>query len=837
MITGTIDHDASANAPVVSGNGAAQGGTYTVVVTASDGQGGTASQTLILGTSNQAPVVTTQIAEQRTADGAIVSLGAGLAFVDPNGDPLTFAATGLPKGLAIDPVTGAITGTIDPSASLASPYSVTITATDDKGAATSETFAVAVADTSPVAISPAMPITLGIVPDGTVILPFDTAPAFANPDGLPLTYAAAGLPAGLIIDPATGVITGTLDHDASATAPAGSGAGATQDGLYTVVVTASDGQGGSASQAFVLETSNQAPVVGTRTPDQQSTDGDVVSVNAAQAFSDPNGDSLTFAATGLPRGLAIDRASGAITGTIDPRASVYGPFAVTVTATDDKGASGSETFVWRVADAAITVGAPVPSVALPDGLPVVPINAAAHFSDAAGLSLTYSATGLPAGLSIDPATGAITGTLDHDASLNAPVTSGSGVTLEGTYQVTVSASDGQGGSATQTFAIVADNRAPVEVGTIADQTGQVGQAIAPLAVAPDFVDPNGDPLVFSATGLPPGLTLDPTSGVVSGTIASTVAVPTTYPVTIVATDDKGASTSESFVYHVAPTLIITQLPLLPLASLVTADAFIPLATALGDTIRNDAVVADTFLPTTRGPEVAAATPVLDVINLTSGDQEQSVVIRTDDIVNSTVNNIRPLDALQELATPGAGIVRSGAATNERGDRFDRANAAFGSDLEAIDSPTDTLGASLVDSSVSTIGDGTAINVETMLRDRVLTVTLDNRSAIACVVPVAHYAVTRADGSPLPNWLRVEGKGVVIGKVPGGVETIDLRITSTLRDGIVHERTVTIRTDSGAIRQQPAQAPIHRAGRSLSDMVAAVRQTPVGGGRGLSRFLD
>ena len=847
VITGALDHDASANAPVVSGTGAAQSGTYTVIVTASDGQGGTASQTFLLGTSNQAPILAPPTADQHSMDGATASLAVAQAFIDPNGDPLTFTTTGLPPGLAIDPATGAITGTIDLRASAAGPYSVTVTATDDKGASASEAFAWVVADDPPVASSPGTAIALGIVPDGTNIPPFDTAPAFADPNGLPLTYGATGLPAGLAINPETGVVTGTVDHDASTSAPFISGTGVTQEGLYTVIVTASDGQGGAASQGFTIGTSNQAPVVGTRTPDQRSSDGDMVSIDAAQAFSDPNGDSLTFTAAGLPRGLAIDPASGAITGTIDPRASVYGPFAVTVTATDDKGASASETFVWRVADAPVIAGAPVPSLEAPDGSPIAPIDAAAHFSDPDGLPLTYSATGLPVGLSIDPANGAITGMLDHDASLNAPVTSGSGATLQGTYQVAVTASDGQGGLATQTFAIVADNRAPAQVGIIADQTGRAGQTIAPLAVAPDFADPDGDPLVFRAAGLPPGLTLDSNTGTVSGTIAPTVTRPTDFPVTIVATDDKGASASVNFVFRVTPTLAASQPPVLPLASLATADAFIPLATVLGDTLLDDVIVADHAAPAisapdTPGPEVIAATPVLDVINLTSGDQEQSVVIRADDIVMATVNNVRPLDGLQDLTTPGAGIIRSGAATNERGDRFERTGATFANTLQATDAPIDTLGAALADAGVSTIGDGTAINVETVLRDRVLTVTLDNRSAIACVVPVAGYTVTRANGSPLPPWLRLEDKGVVIGKVPGGVEAIDLRITSTLRNGIVHERTVTIRTDTGAIRAQPAQGPLHRAGRSLSDMVAAARQVPGIGqvpatGRGLSRYLD
>lgn len=39
------------------------------------------------------------------------------AFLDPDGDSLTYSATGLPPGLTLDPVTGVIRGRVDPSAS------------------------------------------------------------------------------------------------------------------------------------------------------------------------------------------------------------------------------------------------------------------------------------------------------------------------------------------------------------------------------------------------------------------------------------------------------------------------------------------------------------------------------------------------------------------------------------------------------------------------------------------------------------------------------------------------------------------------------------------------
>jgi hypothetical protein len=60
--------------------------------------------------------------------------------------------------------------------------------------------------------------------------------------------------------------------------------------------------------------------------------------------SDPQGDVLTYSATGLPTGLTINSATGLISGT----PSTAGTFTVTVTARDPGGATGSATFSWVV---------------------------------------------------------------------------------------------------------------------------------------------------------------------------------------------------------------------------------------------------------------------------------------------------------------------------------------------------------------------------------------------------------------------------------------------------------------------------------------------------------
>ena len=262
----------------------------------------------------------------------------------PTAIPSPTPRRGLPTGLSIDSATGKITGTI--AATAPGVYAVSVTAHGPTRAPPrSESFAWTVSDTPPT--------TKGILagqsyPDSTAGIAIDTAGGFTSPNDVPLTYRAAGLPAGLSIDPATGTITGQLDHEASATAPAWSGSGATLDGTYTVTVTADDGPGRhpSSRPSRSMPPTMRRPSSAT-TPDQHGQDGQAVSLDARQAFADPNsGDVLTFSATNLPQGLSIDPATGLISGTLADTASRAGPYSVQVIATDDKGAATTETFRW-----------------------------------------------------------------------------------------------------------------------------------------------------------------------------------------------------------------------------------------------------------------------------------------------------------------------------------------------------------------------------------------------------------------------------------------------------------------------------------------------------------
>jgi len=149
--------------------------------------------------------------------------------------------------------------------------------------------------------------------------------------GQALTYTATGLPAGLSISSSTGLITGTP----------------TTIGMSNVTVTARAGVTGSAAFTWTISASNTVTV--TSPGNQAGTVGTAASLQI-QATDSAAGQTLTYAATGLPAGLSIS-STGLITGT----PTTVGASTVTVTVTDSTGASGSATFTW-------TISAPAPQL-------------------------------------------------------------------------------------------------------------------------------------------------------------------------------------------------------------------------------------------------------------------------------------------------------------------------------------------------------------------------------------------------------------------------------------------------------------------------------------------
>ncbi|MEV6239222.1 S8 family serine peptidase [Lentzea sp. NPDC051838] len=141
--------------------------------------------------------------------------------------------------------------------------------------------------------------------------------------------------------------------------------------------------------------------------------------------------SLSYSATGLPSGLTISSSSGLISGT--PTAT--GTSSVKVTVTDSTNATNSASFSWTVTSGTggtVTVTKPQDQWGF-TGWTIQPLQIQA--SSTAGGSLTFTASGLPTGLSIS-SSGQITGT----------------PTAGGAHTVTITAKDSGGSTGTTTFA-------------------------------------------------------------------------------------------------------------------------------------------------------------------------------------------------------------------------------------------------------------------------------------------------------------------------------------------------------------------------------------------------
>ena len=103
------------------------------------------TQATVIDDVNDAPVFDQDLGDRADAEGDTILVSA--AASDPEGG-LTYAATGLPTGLSIDPVIGEISGTIGYDASPSSPFAVTITVTDHGGLTDVDTFTWTISNTN-----------------------------------------------------------------------------------------------------------------------------------------------------------------------------------------------------------------------------------------------------------------------------------------------------------------------------------------------------------------------------------------------------------------------------------------------------------------------------------------------------------------------------------------------------------------------------------------------------------------------------------------------------------------------------------------------------------------
>jgi regulation of enolase protein 1 (concanavalin A-like superfamily) len=178
------------------------------------------------------PAITTPSA-QSTVQGTAASLQ--ISASTSSGKSLSYSASGLPSGLSINAGTGLISGTVSTGAAAAS--TVTVTVSDGTlSASTSFIWNTTVANRPPVIVTPGSQTTVRGAAASLQLVASD-------PEGQVLTYSASGLPAGLSLNVSTGLISGTVSSGAAAS--------------NAVTVSASDG---SLSASTTFNWATTAPI-------------------------------------------------------------------------------------------------------------------------------------------------------------------------------------------------------------------------------------------------------------------------------------------------------------------------------------------------------------------------------------------------------------------------------------------------------------------------------------------------------------------------------------------------------------------------------------------------
>jgi hypothetical protein len=397
----------------------------------------------------------------------------------------------LPPGLALDENSGLIAG----QPTQPGRFNFTIQVTDASGGQLQRAYSINVVTGLTIPSCPA--------PIGAVGEPYtSTLSAVGGQSPYAWAIDSGDLPQGLRLTPESGVVSGTP----------------TAAGAFNFSVRASDGAANTVSRTCAIQIAPELSITTTVLP-QAETGAAYSALIAAAGGTPPYTWSISTGS--LPPGFDLNAASGQVSGT----ATAAGVFRFTARVADSAGVQREKQFELTAGNGFAIAACPTPTATVGDAYS----SSLSIVGGDAPIAWTIASGSLPAGLTLDAATGTVTGT----------------ATTPGSSDFIVGASDAKSRSTTRPCSIAVaapalSINAPAALedallGTPYQQALQASGGRAPYAWS-----------VVSGS-LPPGLTLTP-AGVITGS-ATTVG---TYSITIRAGDADQRATTRAFDLRVLP---------------------------------------------------------------------------------------------------------------------------------------------------------------------------------------------------------------------------------------------------------------------------------------------
>lgn len=459
---------------------------------------------ITVGASTATPPLT--VVTSSFANGAAGTAYNGILTASGGTPPYTWSATNLPPGLAVNGA--AITGT----PTTAGTYSnVTLKVTDSSAPTLSAT------NPKPITIvitAAPLQITSTSLPAGVINQSYSTQVGSTGGLG-PFFWSATGLPGGLSLNQANGTITGSPNAT----------------GSFNVTVTLED-----SSNPPQMTTHFYTLVVGTGlTVGTTTLPGGTVGISYSAPLTATGGTQpYTWSASGLPVGLSVNGQN--ITGTPTAAGSSTVTLSVTDSSTPALTATGSAT-IAIVAPAAVSIT----TASLPAATAGAAYSASLTVTGGIG-PFTWSASGLPAGLAINPSTGAISGTPSAGGTAN--------------VSVTVNDSSSPALTTTKTFSLTVNGALKLTC-TTANGPTFVGAKYSNTCTAAGGTSPYGFSL--SAGALPAGLASS--TGPTTFTISGTPSAAASFNFTVQTKDAAGAAQTQAFTGTIGSTPSVSSFSL------------------------------------------------------------------------------------------------------------------------------------------------------------------------------------------------------------------------------------------------------------------------------------